>query len=334
MQFDDDEKNEIENVSFKRPHFVLIGAGASRAAFPNGDKNGNKLPLMDDFVEVLNIGSLLEKNNIKYKDVNFEVIYSEIYKTNNTKLLFQIEEIVYQYFSKLELPEKPTIYDHLVLCLRPKDVIATFNWDPFLHDAYLRNHHKASMPKIFFLHGNVRIGYCINHRIKGQNGTVCKSCGKPLRKSKLLYPIENKNYNNNEFIKAEWGAIKHYLSNAYIFSIFGYGAPQSDVEAIKLLKQGWGNKYQRNLEQVEVINKKGEDELRNLWDPFIHTHHYRIYNDFYDSVIANHPRRSCEAVWAATMEICYLNNYKIPKELNFDEFQKWLQPRINYEKSK
>jgi len=334
MQFNNDERDEIENVSFKRPHFVLIGAGVSRAAFPNGDKNGNKLPLMDDFVEVLNIGSLLEGNNINYKGANFEVIYSEIHKSHNTELLFQIEEIVYRYFSKLELPEKPTIYDHLVLCLRPKDVIATFNWDPFLYDACLRNHNKMSMPKIFFLHGNVRIGYCIDDWMKGLNGTICKRCGKPLRKSKLLYPIENKNYNDNEFIKAEWDAIKRYLSDAYVFTIFGYGAPQSDVEAIKLLKQGWGNKYQRNLEQVEVIDIKVEDELRNLWDPFIHTHHYDIYTDFYDSIIANHPRRSCEAVWEAKMELGYLDNYKIPKELNFDEFQKWLQPRIDYEKPK
>ena len=33
---------------------------------------------------------------------------------------------IFQYFSSLSLPGIPTIYDHLLLSLRPKDVIATF----------------------------------------------------------------------------------------------------------------------------------------------------------------------------------------------------------------
>ena len=32
------------------PHVVILGAGASLAAFPDGDKNGRKLPLMNDIV--------------------------------------------------------------------------------------------------------------------------------------------------------------------------------------------------------------------------------------------------------------------------------------------
>jgi hypothetical protein len=32
----------------------------------------------------------------------------------------------------LELPDHPTVYDHLLLSLRKKDAIFTFNWDPFL----------------------------------------------------------------------------------------------------------------------------------------------------------------------------------------------------------
>jgi len=34
-------------------HTFILGAGASRAAFPNGDKFGRALPLMCDFVDVL-----------------------------------------------------------------------------------------------------------------------------------------------------------------------------------------------------------------------------------------------------------------------------------------
>jgi hypothetical protein len=49
-----------------------------------------------------------------------------------TTILERLERAVFDYFSSLQLPDEPTLYDHLVLSLRPKDVIATFNWDPFL----------------------------------------------------------------------------------------------------------------------------------------------------------------------------------------------------------
>ena len=35
----------IKDIRAGKPHVVILGAGASAAAFPNGDKNGNKLPL-------------------------------------------------------------------------------------------------------------------------------------------------------------------------------------------------------------------------------------------------------------------------------------------------
>jgi hypothetical protein len=52
---------EISKIIMKRPHIVLLGAGASRAAFPNGDRNGMKLPLMCDLVEMLGLDSVLDK---------------------------------------------------------------------------------------------------------------------------------------------------------------------------------------------------------------------------------------------------------------------------------
>jgi hypothetical protein len=54
-----------------------------------------------------------------------------------------------------KLPNEPTIYDHLVLSLRPKDLIATFNWDPFLYQAFVRNGHVGDMPYLAFLHGTM-----------------------------------------------------------------------------------------------------------------------------------------------------------------------------------
>jgi len=53
------EEFEISHATFGRPHVVLLGAGASYAAFPDGDKNGRKLPLLKDFVEVIGLQGLI-----------------------------------------------------------------------------------------------------------------------------------------------------------------------------------------------------------------------------------------------------------------------------------
>jgi len=53
-----------------RPHVVLLGAGASRAAFPNGDKHRKKLPVMNDLVDVVEIYQFLNENNISYMKGN------------------------------------------------------------------------------------------------------------------------------------------------------------------------------------------------------------------------------------------------------------------------
>jgi hypothetical protein len=39
---------EIADTSAGRPHVLLLGAGASRAALPNGDRNGVPVPLLRD----------------------------------------------------------------------------------------------------------------------------------------------------------------------------------------------------------------------------------------------------------------------------------------------
>jgi len=59
------------------------------------------------------------------------------FRYNN--LVSEIEDEVESYFSGMDLPEEATLYDYLVLSLRNKDIIATFNWDPFLAKAFQRN---------------------------------------------------------------------------------------------------------------------------------------------------------------------------------------------------
>jgi hypothetical protein len=224
-----------------KPHVVILGAGASYAAFPNGDKNGAKLPLMNNFVEILGLSRLLSETGINFEIDNFEKIYDQLHQNDtHREIREELEEVIYEYFSHLEIIDKPTIYDHLLLSLREKDVVATFNWDPFLLAAYRRNGHrntqKIKLPRLLFLHGNVGVGFCEKDKVAGKNGERCSMCGCILPPTQLLYPIAKKNYHSSGFISSQWKELNQYLQDAFMITIFGYSAPQSDVSAIDLMK--------------------------------------------------------------------------------------------------
>jgi hypothetical protein len=142
------------------PHVVLLGAGASRASFPEGDAAGKAVPVMKDLVEKLELQPLLSEADLSVgSEADFEVIYDQlIAKPENSLVARKIECRIDEYFSSLSLPDRATIYDRILISLRPTDLVFTFNWDPFLFDAYKRNHNAVALPNIFFLHGNVRIG--------------------------------------------------------------------------------------------------------------------------------------------------------------------------------
>jgi len=222
------------------PHIVILGAGASKAAFPEGDAKGKAIPVMCELIEYLNLGPILKSHNINCIDVDFVSLYDELASSGKyPELVKEIEYSVREYFSQLCLPDRATIYDYLVLSLREKDLIASFNWDPFLALAWQRNSRAVKLPKIVFLHGNVEIGICLEHRTKDFIGNVCKKCKKPLEPTPLLYPVKQRNYNAHPFIKAEWNELRHFLRYTYFLTIFGYAAPKTDIEARKLLFNAW-----------------------------------------------------------------------------------------------
>lgn len=142
-------------------HVVILGAGATIAAIPNGDKNGIESPAMNDFFQKANMEHLLENFFVKTTSKNLEDIYSELYDNPKYKDdLYILDDAIYDYFSKLTLPDEPTIYDMLLLGLTDKDLVATFNWDPLLIQAYIRcSSITNKLPKTAFLHGNVALGY-------------------------------------------------------------------------------------------------------------------------------------------------------------------------------
>jgi len=47
-------------ASSSRPHIIILGAGASLQAFPDGDASGRRLPLMDNIIEILGLESIFD----------------------------------------------------------------------------------------------------------------------------------------------------------------------------------------------------------------------------------------------------------------------------------
>lgn len=292
-------EDRVKTVFGGGRHVVILGAGASIASTRrNPLMNGKQLPSMDNFIDIVGLTKIVDKLPKHIQANNFEKLYSNLYNDNpESTIIKDIEEIVYDYFNDMELPDEPTIYDYLLLSLRPKDLIATFNWDPFLYQAFIRNGQKAKMPYLSFLHGNVAIGYSQEDKRCGKAGWYSKATGNYYEPTRLLYPIEKKNYNNDEFINNEWARVKGWLNakSTKLVTIFGYGAPDSDIEAVSLLNEAWGKPDDRNMEQFEIIDIRPEDEVRNQWDSFIHSHHYDYSTDYFKSSLAYNPRRTAES---------------------------------------
>lgn len=320
-------------------HLVILGAGASIAScFRNSELNGRKLPSMNDLPKVVDLSDILFQLPQELICDNFEELYGRIYEWDkNSKWLKEINDRIYAYFSSLELPKEPTIYDYLIMSLRDKDVIATFNWDPFLLQALLRNYRHGSSPQLLFLHGNVAIGY--NEEIKsvGKAGFYGETSGKYYEPTKLMFPVKHKNYTDDEFIRSQWERFELCLHHAKRVTVFGYSAPKSDVEAISAMQKAWGTSQQRNLEQFELIDIRDENEVKESWDGFIHSHHYDYCTDFFQSSIAQYPRRSFEAYWCqcfpSTVEEGFVEEVPIPeKDIHtFDEMWAWYEPLIQAE---
>lgn len=289
-----------------RPHVVILGAGASCAAIPNGDRYGKRISAMSGFIEKLGLADIISKISIETDSDNLENIYMELDERSSTEpdclsVKQELEHVIYEYMSDYELPIGPTVYDYLVLSLTSKDLIATFNWDPLLLQSYGRAmEYTNNLPRLAFLHGNVAVGYCSEDNTVGNAGAFCK-CGKPFSPTKLLFPIKNKDYSSDTAIKKFWESLRNALEVAYMITIFGYSAPKSDKDAVAMLKKAWGAVEDRNLEEIELIDLRNEDEVVDSWQEFIHTHHYSYQNSFFDTTLGRCPRRSCEATFDRLM---------------------------------
>ena len=325
---------EIARVEFGRPHVVILGAGASLAAFPDGEGTGRRLPVMSNFAETLGLEPQLDALGLDHRARNFEDVLSDLVDSGaNSERVAAIESRIHEYFFAMRLPLAPTLYDYLVLSLRDKDVIATFNWDPLLFAACARAHQAGIVPpRILHLHGSVAVGWCHEHRTAGSSLATCSRCQKRFEPVPLLYPVRRKNYSAHPYLSLAWSELSKALKNAWILTVFGYGAPSSDVDAVAMLTEAWGPATSRELEETEIIDIRAESELRQTWSPFIHTHHYRVERDFLQSWLAHHPRRSCEAMWAQLMECRFVSKNSLPRVDSYGDLVDSIRPMLAAER--
>ena len=323
-------------------HIVILGAGASIAATQrNAERNGKVLPSMLNFIDIVGLEDIVAEVPVELRSPNFETLYGNLYASDpNSWLLDEIQGRIQDYFGSMQLSDEPTIYDYLMLSLRSKDHIATFNWDPFLYQAFCRvSKFTKNLPFMSFLHGTVALGYSKEDKRSGPIGYQCRRDGGVFEPVPLLYPIHQKNYNDNDFVIEAWDSLKAMLrkdSRSVRATIFGYGAPVSDVEAVNLLKAAWGTPDERAMEQFEIIDVVSEDELRKRWSGFIHSHHYDISDSYFGSSLAANPRRTCESYFnhyqAFTIDEAFRSNNPVPQNFKtLEELWAWHQPLIDAE---
>lgn len=320
------DKNVCES-----PHLVLVGAGASRASCPNGDEAGHVLPLMGDLVEVTGVDALLDAAGIEWKsEANFEAVYASLASSaSHADTLRKVQDEIRSYFDAIRIPRTVTLYDRLLLSLRPKDYIATFNWDPLLAHAYIRNRRLGELPQVLFLHGNVAVGACTEHRSKGFLDNRCGTCRQPLLPTRLLYPIGQKNYTADPFISQEWDEFRAVLEHAYLLTIIGYAAPASDVEAVTAMRMAWDSNQMRGLVEIDIVDVRPRAELEATWLPFFDRDHYAILDR--PIGLFNHARRSCDHFAMATLQQRPCRDSILPDTSDLAELQIWAETLIREE---
>jgi len=294
-KYDDYDIAELMRI---RPHLFILGAGATKATIPNGDKYGRQSPVMENFMQEIGIEGLLDGVKLKTKSNNIEAVYSELAsKPEYTDVVRRIEDGIVAHYRQMQIPDVPTLYDYLILSLRSKDCIATFNWDPLLIQAYNRvNKITCDLPQMLFLHSCVEVGVCEDCKhFEPYRNRYCSECGKPLVSPRLLYPVKNKDYSQNVYIQDAWYRLQYYLEKACIVTIWGYSAPKSDKKAKQMMLKAFSSDY-RPLDQIEIIDIADEDVLYKTWQPFAKNtnYHLNIYRSLMDSLIGEFPRRSIE----------------------------------------
>ncbi len=324
---------DVKTHANHSPHVVLLGAGASIAALPLGDKHGRRLPVLANLVDVVGLRPMLEAEGVRPECLGgFEALFDSLSSQSKYAALCQlIEARVRTFFSEIQIPDEVTLYDRLLAGLRSKDIIATFNWDPLLLQAYARNRHLQNLPRVVFLHGNVLLGFCEAHKKKGYATQTCSVCGAPLTPSPLLLPVKDKRYKEHPLLAAEWSELEHTLEYAYLFTIIGYSAPTSDAAAKALLHTAWNKNGTSELAEIEIVDIADKRELKRRWKDFIVRSHYHSMRSLTRSLISVFPRRSCDAFAWATLQMRPWEARPMPRFRRLESLHRWVEPLVQEE---
>jgi hypothetical protein len=112
----------------------------------------------------------------------------------------------------------------------------------------------------------------------------------------------------------------------------GYHAPTTDSETVRLIGDSWGPSASREKEQIEIIDIRQARELHESWKPMICREHYNTWDGFYDSLAAQHPRRSCEDFFEAVMQNNPQKFHPIPHNASWEELENWVAPLLEQER--
>ncbi len=119
-------------------------------------------------------------------------------------------------------------------------------------------------------------------------------------------------------------------------TIFGYSAPQSDTEAINIMKSAWKQVGQREMEQIEVIDRKPEEVILKSWQDFTYGGHTDYSDNYFGSILAHNPRRTSESYFShylpMTISEAFRKSNPVPHDFKtLKELWKWHEPLIEAE---
>lgn len=94
----------IHDFILNRPHVFILGAGATIAAIPYGDRNGLKCSVMNNFIEELDLSHILSGVRLKTTSTNLEYIYSELDTMSEySSVKDELENKIMAYMTKGEM---------------------------------------------------------------------------------------------------------------------------------------------------------------------------------------------------------------------------------------
>ena len=89
----------------------------------------------------------------------------------------------------------------------------------------------------------------------------------------------------------------------------------------------------RDLAQIDLVDIKPRESVKDSWKDFIVRGNYAIQADFFNTYLSIHPRRSCDAFAMATLQQRPWTDNNFPKGLSLEQLQEWVKPLVDEEKN-